>query len=108
MKQLRDYVTLNGKQYFVSTKNTFDAGLETMVFESVGKKVINWNDLYFRHYSNEDDARDGHIDIINNLEKCLEEGKTQDWGKDTGLKLFYRLDEALMIMKKQKEEARDE
>ena len=103
MKQLKDYVLLNGKEYFVSTKDTFDMGLETMVFESVDKRVANWSDLYFRHYNSVEDAHKGHIDIVNNLEKYLIEGKVQDWAKDTGLRLFYSLDEMLEIFEMQEE-----
>lgn len=88
MIRLRDYVILNDKEYFVSTKNTYDVGLETMVFESSNKTVVKWSELYYRHYKNENDAYKGHFDIVNNLEKYLEEGKNQCWQEDTGIDPF--------------------
>ena len=77
MIRLKDYISLNGKEYFVSTKNTFDVGLETMVFESSNKEVVRWTSLYYRHYKDEEEAYQGHFDVINNLELYLQEGKNQ-------------------------------
>ena len=92
MKHLKDYVVVNGQEYYVSTKNTFDVGFETMVFESKDKYVTSWIDCYYRHYNKVQDAIVGHRDVIDNLEKCLKEGKKQSWMKDTLLNP-YDLDE---------------
>ena len=95
MKHLKDYVVVNGQEYYVSTKNTFDVGFETMVFESKDKYVTSWTDCYYRHYNEEQDAIVGHRDVIDNLEKCLKEGKNQSWIKDTLLNP-YDLDEYIL------------
>ena len=102
MEHLKDYVIVNGQEYYVSTKNTFDVGFETMVFKSKDKCVVDWIEEYYKHYAAEGEAIKGHNYIVNNLEKCLEEGKTQDWAKETDVshfnwksieKLFERLAE---------------
>lgn len=87
MEQLINYVVIDGQQYMISTTDTFDAGLETMVFESRDFKITNWFDLYARHYSTWQEAIDGHQDIIENLEKYLtEERKDWSWlnGEEVG------------------------
>ena len=56
----------------VSTTDTFDAGLETMVFESYNHAVTNWFDLYVNHYDTVDEAIKGHEDVVENLEKYLQ------------------------------------
>ena len=71
MKQLINFVVVNGQEYMVSTTDTFDAGLETMVFESHNQKVINWFDVYVNHYNTVDEAVKGHEDTVKNLEKYL-------------------------------------
>ena len=48
MKHLKDYVVVNGQEYYVSTKNTFDVGFETMVFESRNKYVTDWSEKFFK------------------------------------------------------------
>ena len=83
MKHLKDYVIVNGQEYYVSTKNTFDVGFETMVFESKDKYVTDWSEKFFKLYNTKEEAIEGHSYTINNLEKCLEEGKNQDWVKET-------------------------
>ena len=102
MKHLKDYVVVNGQEYYVSTKNTFDVGFETMVFESQNKYVTDWSEKFFKLYNTKEEAIEGHSYTINNLEKCLEEGKNQDWAKETDVshfnwksieKLFERLAE---------------
>lgn len=79
MKHLKDYITVNGQEYYVSTKNTFDVGFETMVFKSKDKYVVDWIEEYYKHYAAKGEAIKGHNYIVNNLEKCLEEGNAQDW-----------------------------
>lgn len=83
MKHLKDYITVNGQEYYVSTKNTFDVGFETMVFKSKDKCVVDWVEEYYKHYAAEGEAIKGHNYIVNNLEKCLEEGNAQDWQSKT-------------------------
>lgn len=83
MKHLKAYITVNGQEYYVSTKNTFDVGFETMVFESKDKCVVDWIEEYYKHYATEGEAIKGHNYIVNNLEKCLKEGNAQDWQSKT-------------------------
>ena len=72
MKQLINFVEVNGKEYMVSTTDTIDAGLETMVFESHNQKITSWFDLYVNHYDTVDEAIKGHEDVVENLEKYLQ------------------------------------
>ena len=71
MKQLITFVELEGKEYLVSTTNTFDMGLETMVFESCNQRVINWFDLYVRHYDTVEEATEGHNEIVENIKNYI-------------------------------------
>ncbi len=71
MKQLINFVVIEGQEYMVSTTYTLDAGLETMVFESHNQKVTNWFDVYVNHYNTVDEAVKGHEDTVKNLEKYL-------------------------------------
>ena len=82
MEHLKSYVTLKDQEYYVSTKNTFDVGFETMVFKSKDNYVTSWTEEFYKHYTTKEDAIKGHNYIVNNLEKCLEEGETQDWVKE--------------------------
>ena len=88
MKHLKDYIVVNGQEYYVSTKNTFDVGFETMVFESQNKYVTDWSEKFFKLYNTKEEAIEGHSYTINNLKKCLEEGKNQDWAKETNVSHF--------------------
>ena len=88
MEHLKSYVVANNQEYYISTNNTPDVGFETMVFESKDKYVTNWREKFFKHYNTREEAIEGHNYIINNLEKCLEEGKTQDWVKETNVSYF--------------------
>lgn len=74
MKHLMDYVDLNEKTYYISTANTFDHGLETMVFECEfgTTEVKDWLDLYTDRYKSVEDAKRGHEYVVNNLKECLE------------------------------------
>ena len=78
MFELKDYVDLNDRQYLVSTINTFDKGLETMVFESADKEVIDWRELYCRRYDSVENAHKGHREVIDNLELCINIYKAED------------------------------
>ena len=88
MEHLKSYVVANNQDYYISTNNTPDVGFETMVFESKDKYVTNWREKFFKHYNTKEEAIEGHSYTINNLEKCLEEGKTQDWVKETNVSHF--------------------
>lgn len=85
MQRLKDFVGIRDKQYMVSTLDTFDVGLETMVFESENYEVSNWKELYYKHYETEEDAIAGHKETIDNLEECLKEGEKQNWAMATGI-----------------------
>lgn len=88
MEHLKDYVIVNDQEYYISTNYAFDVGFETMVFESKDKYVTNWREKFFKHYNTREEAIEGHSYTINNLEKCLEEGKTKDWAKETNVSYF--------------------
>ena len=83
MEHLKSYVVANDQEYYISTNNTPDVGFETMVFKSENKCVTDWSEKFFKLYNTKEEAIEGHSYTINNLEKCLEEGKTQDWVKET-------------------------
>ena len=88
MEHLKDYITINNQQYYISTNNSFDLGLETMIFKSENNCVISWKELFYKHYKTEKEAINGHNYVINNLEKCLKEGETQDLVKDIGINFY--------------------
>lgn len=88
MEHLKDYITVNSQEYYVSTKNTFDVGFETMVFKSKDKYVVDWIEEYYKHYAAEGEAIKGHNYVVNNLEKCLKEGENQNWANETGINPF--------------------
>ena len=47
MEHLMDFIEVNGKWYYVSTNNTFDNGLETMIFPANKEnEVTGWHELY--------------------------------------------------------------
>lgn len=74
MQYLITYVEVDDKEYCVSTRRTFDAGLETMVFKSKNHTVIDWLHVYVRHYSTEEEAYAGHNNIVESLKANLGEG----------------------------------
>ena len=88
MEHLKSYVVANDQEYYISTNNTPDVGFETMVFKSENKCVTDWSEKFFKLYNTKEEAIEGHSYAINNLEKCLEEGKTQDWVKETNVSHF--------------------
>ena len=49
-----------GNEYFVSTKDTFDRGWETMVFMSENQEVTDWGEIYQALYHNVTQAIIGH------------------------------------------------
>ena len=88
MKHLKSYVTLKDQEYYISTKNTFDVGFETMVFKSKDNYVTSWIEEFYKHYTTKEDAIKGHDYVVNNLEKCLKEGENQNWANETGINPF--------------------
>ena len=88
MEHLKSYVVANDQEYYISTNNTPDVGFETMVFKSENKCVTDWSEKFFKLYNTKEEAIEGDSYTINNLEKCLEEGKTQDWVKETNVSYF--------------------
>ena len=88
MEHLKSYVVANNQEYYISTNNAPDVGFETMVFKSENKCVTDWSEKFFKLYNTKEEAIEGHSYTIDNLEKCLEEGKTQDWVKETNVSYF--------------------
>ena len=85
---LRDIVNHNGQSYYVSTCETYDRGLETMVFEitkpyedfhEVGTvednnfplrgEDVNWSEIYARLHHSKGQARRVHIQVVGALKK---------------------------------------
>lgn len=75
-------------RYFISTNDTFDCGLETMVFPAeVGAKIIEKifssyvtgvdfehpYDEYTRHYQTVEEAKAGHKKIVRMVKERLKE-----------------------------------
>ena len=72
-EHLMDYVKVNDRYYYVSTAFTIDKGLETMIFEAdENNRVIDWMELYVKHYSSENKAIEGHRYAIENIEECID------------------------------------
>lgn len=65
--------TSDGKYYIVDTNDTYDVGMETMVFRGRENSIYveSWADLYKRQYEDVESAIRGHDEIVNNLEKYL-------------------------------------
>lgn len=85
MEHLRNYPECNGKKYYVSTANTSDHGLETMVFNcDEDGEVHDWNELHVERYDNEHDAKRGHMRICHDIEKyvCEHEAKPDEKNSD--------------------------
>lgn len=82
---LKDYVEVEGQEYYISTTRTFDVGLETMVFKSNKRRVSDWGQVYFNHYKNEEEAIKGHQYVLNNLDDCIKESGKRCWEEETGL-----------------------
>lgn len=79
MEHLRNYPECNGKKYYVSTANTSDHGLETMVFNcDEDGEVHDWNELHVERYDNEHDAKRGHMRICHDIEKYVGDQKPEE------------------------------
>ena len=58
-----------GNYYWVSTKNTFDHGWETMVFLSdENGTVLDWSELFCARYSVISEAGIGHNSVVQNFQ----------------------------------------
>lgn len=77
-KQLTNIVHHNGKAYFVSTNNTFDKGLETMIFKSgmqpetsitriIDGEKIDWNGIHTKWHESTEDAIAYHKAVVKNI-----------------------------------------
>lgn len=71
-EHLMNDVEYNGKNYYVSTNDTIDAGLETMIFavDEVGR--VDWSGLYAEHYATEEAAAARHKYICENIHEFIE------------------------------------
>lgn len=73
---LTNIVEHNGKKYYVSTNDTFDHGLETMIFK-VNKQIddeydINWAGLYVELYSSAEKAIERHNYICSHISEIID------------------------------------
>ena len=98
MQHIKSIVVVENQEYYVSTCDTFDVGLETMVFKSENGKPSSWSECYYRHYKTENEAIEGHKEISSNLEKFLKEGNNQQWKDKAGFIEEY-IEYALKKMK---------
>lgn len=87
MKHLTNDVKFEGRKYYVSTNNTFDVGLETMVFKYDENDKIDFSGVYTEHYRTEDEAKKGHKRICKNLGDYInvDEAKNEAHKKDSVL-----------------------
>ncbi|SFH68876.1 hypothetical protein [Pisciglobus halotolerans] len=65
-----------GYEYFVSNKDTFDRGWETMVFMSENQEVTDWGEVYQALYDNVDQAVAGHDHAVR-LFREIEQEETE-------------------------------
>ena len=72
MEHLMDFIEVNGEWYYVSTNNTFDNGLETMIFPANKEnEVTGWHELYQELHDDEYEAMERHEYIKNHIEECI-------------------------------------
>ena len=72
MKHLMDFIEVNGNWYYVSTNNTFDNGLETMIFPANKEnEVTRWFELYQELHDDEYEAVERHEYIKTHIEECI-------------------------------------
>ena len=62
MKHLQNEVVIGSRKFYVSTNNTFDRGLETMVFE-IKNGQIDWTDLHAKLHKTEKGAISHHKNV---------------------------------------------
>ena len=74
-KKMSNIVNHDGKSYFVDTNNTFDRGLETMVFNSgpqnesdneskINFELIEWDGIYCELHDSTDVAISHHNKVV--------------------------------------------
>lgn len=71
-EHLKDFVKSEktNKLYYVSTNFTFDAGLETMIFE-VDNGEIDWEGVFVKRYPNGERAIAEHYKILKNIDNYI-------------------------------------
>ena len=69
-KQLTNIVKSEktGRSYYVSTANTLDMGLETMIFDIDDRGVVDWSGIFTRHHYTDGEARDFHQIVIKHID----------------------------------------
>lgn len=72
-KHLMNDVKYGDKNYYVSTNDTADAGLETMIFAVDENGLIDWGGLYAEHYATEKAAAEKHKYICENIHEFVKE-----------------------------------
>ena len=88
MEHLKDYIAVNGQEYYVSTKNTFDVGFETMVFKSENKCVTDWSEKFFKLYNTKEEAeKKAKFNSVILMPHFLKESKK--WENKIGIPLKY-------------------
>ena len=78
LQNLKDIVTTASGTYYVSTSDTYDMGLETMIFKCkvpIPKEFddIEWSGVYIEHHRTIKHAIERHNEIKNNIEKYINE-----------------------------------
>jgi len=63
-KIARTVVSYEGKRYYISTANTADVGLETMVFKVNKNGSINWRDLFAQRHVTKEESINAHKAIV--------------------------------------------
>ena len=72
VRELSHIVELNNKYYFVDSNDTLDVGYETMVFScDKNGDSIDWSGLYTERYNTEEEMRESHYKVCNELENYL-------------------------------------
>lgn len=86
---LKDIVNYNGQSYYISTCETYDRGLETMVFEitkpyedfhelgavegnkdfPLKNEDVDWSGIYVELHHSKDQARRVHIQVVDAIRK---------------------------------------
>jgi len=74
MKQFRTIINRNGKDYFVSTNDTYDHGFETMIFPcDANGKITDWGELYAKVYDSIEEATEGHKNACDSFQPTTED-----------------------------------
>ena len=71
-RELSHIVELNNKHYFVDSNDTFNVGYETMVFSfDKNGENIDWSGLYTIQHNTDEEMRETHYKVCNELENYL-------------------------------------